>query len=210
MYCGNCGTKLSDNSKFCNECGEKVGVIKITVEKSDTTEKLQLSGFGNKKRLAVVEIILSAVFLFALTFLPNFAYVYKEIETGSTIADSFGLFKLFAEDEIGVLCVIAWLHIIAALFFYIKCSQMEKYFCSFLCTAFIVIVCVAVGFSVAEYKSLEYGYIKSITLRGCAVVAIFVLLFIFLSSVATLIAIAYDKLKFAVYRKINEKNKDKV
>ena len=41
MKCSNCGTELSNNAKFCKQCGEKVNIKEDDIKKEGTTNKQQ-------------------------------------------------------------------------------------------------------------------------------------------------------------------------
>lgn len=230
MYCNNCGEKLPDNAKFCNQCGVQMGVVLVEriVEKEvpciDNEEAVNHPQIieerkGKRKRLAIPEIVLSAILLFVVTFLPLFRFEYKTTQYGDMIfnahshyGDTFGIFGVLRENVgLGILCIVAWLFLIAALFLYIRCGQLERFALGFLCLLFIVGIATLIFVQFVDYSVPipSEGIVK--TIRGysgseAAYMIMFVMLVI---SISMMIAVVYEKISIYVHRKMREYRKNK-
>ncbi|MBR2724737.1 MAG: zinc-ribbon domain-containing protein [Ruminococcus sp.] len=219
MYCNDCGTKLPDNAKFCNECGAKIGVVKVAGETTKISTNTLTKSSVKKKCLAIPEIIMSAVFVFAITFLPIFRFCYEErVELYNIMernkGEKFGLFQVIGEDgRLGVYCIIAWLLIIATLVCYIRLSQLERDVWSFVCVIAVIGICILIICEVLLNYSVTTpsGQRKTIVLADSAdsgdTMAIFALLFMVIRSVSTLIANMYEKI-YAIIRRKSQQHRE--
>lgn len=94
MYCANCGSKLSENAKFCPECGEKTNQTITLIQNNKKDEPYILSTENNKYiiPLSFFLMIFSAVLPFFKTLhLKVQLWLYSEEEVTSLI-------RMFLED----------------------------------------------------------------------------------------------------------------
>ena len=72
MFCGNCGTKLNDNLKFCTKCGTTIEAkgVQDSISRGLDLLPTKKGGFSMKKY--ILAFILICVVLFIASFISAF------------------------------------------------------------------------------------------------------------------------------------------
>ncbi|MBR2724736.1 MAG: zinc ribbon domain-containing protein [Ruminococcus sp.] len=139
MYCNNCGTKLPDNAKFCNECGVHIGVVKNDENQSIGIIQTITETHDKKRRMPVFELILASLCVFFITFIPW-------IECNGVSYSCLNIFNdAHLVDDAAGICILGWGLTVSVSVGYVFLMRAERYVLSILTVAaeFAVLLLIA-------------------------------------------------------------------
>lgn len=187
MYCNNCGEKISDNSRFCNQCGADIGVVKLDEKHGIIIQPITETPV-KKRRMPIFELIVAGLCVFFITFMPLVEYNGVSYSCLNILNEVY-----LADYSAKSICILGWGLTVSASVGYFFLVRAERYVLS--------ILIAAVDFAVLCWMgTYEKG---GVSFFGVDATGMFVF-FMILGSVASIIS---KKISFAIFSRERKKMK---